>query len=107
LTATRPSGWEHSQVSASRSSRSIHSNTGRQSYAPMCGRCQSNAHLHSRDVLRDRFLASSSARCAGLSPMWRRHRAAAMTPRFRHTHGVVRSHGPSRQASLRKHRHGR
>jgi hypothetical protein len=31
LTATRPSGWERSQVSASRSSRGIHSNTGRQS----------------------------------------------------------------------------
>jgi hypothetical protein len=25
--------------------------------APMCGRCWSNAHQHSRDVLRDRFLA--------------------------------------------------
>jgi hypothetical protein len=49
----------------------------------------------------------SSARCAGLSPMWRRHRAAAMTPRFRHTHRIVRPHDPSRQASLRKHRHGR
>jgi hypothetical protein len=52
----------------------------------------------------------SAARCAGLSPMW--HRAAAMTPRFRHTHRVVRPHDPSRQASLRKHghfgnRHGR
>ena len=35
--------------------------------------------------------------------MWRRHRAAAMTPRFRHTHRVVRPHDPSRQASLRKH----
>jgi hypothetical protein len=31
LTATRRSGWERSQVSASRSSRGIHSNTGRQS----------------------------------------------------------------------------
>jgi hypothetical protein len=31
LTATRPSGWERSQVSASRSSRGIHSTTGRQS----------------------------------------------------------------------------
>src|ERR1700730_2883180 len=31
LTATRPSGWERSQISASRSSRGIHSNTGRQS----------------------------------------------------------------------------
>jgi hypothetical protein len=49
----------------------------------------------------------SSARCAGLSPMWRRHRAAAMTPRFRHTHRIVRPHDPSRQASFRKHRHGR
>lgn len=37
--------------------------------------------------------------------MW--HRAAAMTPRFRHTHRVVRPHDPSRQASLRKHGHGR
>ena len=44
----------------------------------------------------------SSARCAGLSPMWRRHRAATMTPRFRHTHRVVRAHDPSRQAGLRK-----
>jgi TRAP-type C4-dicarboxylate transport system permease small subunit len=32
--------------------------------APMCGRCRSNAHQRSRDVLRDRFLAPSSARCA-------------------------------------------
>ena len=30
-TATRPSGWERSQVGASRSSRGIHANTGRQS----------------------------------------------------------------------------
>ena len=37
----------------------------------------------------------------------RRHRAAIMTPRFRHTHRVVRTHDPSRQASLRKHGHGR
>ena len=35
--------------------------------------------------------------------MW--HRAAAMAPRFRHTHRVVGPQDPSRQASLRKHGH--
>ena len=37
----------------------------------------------------------------------RRHRAAIMAPRFRHTHRVVHLHDPSRQTSLRKHGHGR
>jgi hypothetical protein len=121
LTATRPSDWERSQVSASKviEGHSLQYRPAVRLFmqylaqraadcAPMCGRCRSNAHQHSRDVLRDRFLTPrSSARCARLSPMWRRHRAAAKTPRFRHTHRVVRPHDPSRQASPRKHRHGR
>ena len=69
------------------------------------GRCRSNAHQHSRDVLRDRFLAPRRRRDAQDCRPCGAGTAAAMTPRFRHTHRVVRPHDPSRQAGLRKHGH--
>jgi hypothetical protein len=121
LTATRPSGWERSQVSASKVIEGAFTPipAGSPALHAVSGTTGSGLRADVREVSVERASAFSGcsqgplsrppspARCARLSPMWRRHRAAAMSPRFRHTHRVVRPHDPSRQASLRKHRHGR
>jgi hypothetical protein len=69
LTATRPSGWEQpSQRLQVIEGHSLQNRPAVRLFmqylaqrapdcAPMCGRCRSNGHQHSRDVLRDRFLA--------------------------------------------------